>query len=65
MGWASGSDLCEDLYRDVKRFVAKEDFQEVARIFIEHFESHDCDTLCEVSDKDFKKAYNKLYPEDN
>lgn len=62
MGWASGSRLCEEVARIVMPKIKKADREKVAKKLIAAFQSHDCDTLDEVDQKDFAKVYDNLYP---
>ena len=49
MGWASGSELAENLWEDIKEFIPKKQHKKVAKIFIKHFENMDCDTMYETT----------------
>lgn len=43
MGWASGSYFAEDLYRDIRNLIPKENRRCVANSIIAAFEQHDAD----------------------
>ena len=65
MGWASGSRLLGDIILSTQKVVPKKHRKELYKLFINHFESHDCDTCaeCEGMDPEFDKAIQELYPE--
>ncbi len=48
MGWASGSQLAEDVWQAVRTFVPQGNRKTVARRIVGLFEEHDCDTLDEA-----------------
>lgn len=48
MGWASGSELAESIWRNIRTFIPKADRKSVARIIIRSFENADCDTMDEA-----------------
>ncbi len=48
MGWASGSELAEDVWEAVGKHLPKNRRQEIARRIVDLFERHDCDTLDEA-----------------
>lgn len=50
MGWASGSELAENLWGLVRKFVPKERRKNVAEKFIDEFENMDCDTIYECTE---------------
>lgn len=47
MGWASGSQIVENLIYEFKSILAKDTRQLVYESLIREFEEADCDTLCE------------------
>jgi hypothetical protein len=49
MGWASGSELAENLWDLVREFVPEDRRKKIAKKFIDEFESMDCDTICECT----------------
>lgn len=65
MGWASGSGLLSDIVLSTQKVVPKKHRKELYKLFIDHFESYDCDTVCECAglDSEFDKALKELYPE--
>jgi hypothetical protein len=50
MGWASGSELAENVWELVRPYLPANERMQVARKFIEAFEHFDCDTMYEVPD---------------
>ncbi|MCX6035002.1 MAG: hypothetical protein NTV38_08505 [Chloroflexi bacterium] len=48
MGWASGSQLAEDVWDVVRPAIPQKNRQELAVKIIRLFEDHDCDTLDEA-----------------
>lgn len=48
MGWASGSELAEDLWRAVRLSIPVAKRKKLARTFINYFEGYDCDTIQEA-----------------
>lgn len=49
MGWASGSELAQNLWNKIKPLLLTErDILTAKKAFIKEFENHDCDTLDEV-----------------
>lgn len=54
MGWGSGSELAEDLWLQLRRYIPDRHKEAAAHIFIDSFEAYDSDTLedCEVLMKD-------------
>lgn len=57
--------MLADLLPSLKRAVPKEKRPALYRALIREFENHDCDTLCEIEDREFRKVYEKLYPADD
>ena len=49
MGWASGSDLAESVWKAVRIFVPVKERKTVAVSIVRAFEDHDCDTLDEAA----------------
>lgn len=47
VGWASGSELADAVWKVVERFVPEEERRSVARRLIRTFERRDCDTMHE------------------
>jgi hypothetical protein len=68
MGWASGSYLAEDIWNLVREYIPDKDRVQVARRFVELFQSFDCDTLqeCDQLMKDVNILYygEDISPED-
>lgn len=54
MGWASGSEIADDIWLLVRKYIPKKDRKKVAKKVIDIFESKDCDTMeeCEILCKD-------------
>lgn len=56
MGWSSGSDIAEDIWRQVRKYVPDNKQKALARRIIKVFESHDADSfeadmdICKVAD---------------
>jgi hypothetical protein len=48
MGWASGSELAQNLWNDIKDFLDEKQKKIVKKAIIKNFEDNDCDTMCEV-----------------
>lgn len=49
MGWASGSQLAEDIWFHIRKVVKdKEEREQLARKIIGCFEDYDCDTMREA-----------------
>ena len=48
MGWASGSQLAEDVWDIVRPVVPQKNRKELAIEIVRLFEDHDCDTLDEA-----------------
>ena len=48
MGWASGSELAEDVWTIVRALIPMEERRETAVSIVRAFENHDCDTLDEA-----------------
>lgn len=65
MGWASGSGLLGDIILSTQKAIPKKYRKELYKLFINHFEMYDCDTINECLDMDpeFDKAFMELYPE--
>lgn len=57
MGWASGADLAEEVWKAVRKRMPKEHRQEVARKIVDAFENHDADTLDDEAPALMKTAY--------
>jgi hypothetical protein len=66
MGWASGSLLLGDIILSTKKAIPKKYRKEYYKLLIEHFEYHDCDTVCECvgRDEEFDQAFYELYPKE-
>ena len=60
MGWASGSELAEEIWDIVKKYIPKNKKKKVAKQLVEAFEDRDCDTMCEAEEL-FKVAGYKGY----
>ena len=65
MGWASGSGLLGDIILSTQKVVPKRHRKELYKLFVNHFEQYDCDTIneCTGIDPEFDKALEELYPE--
>lgn len=65
MGWASGSGLLGDIILSTQKVVPKRHRKELYKLFVNHFEQYDCDTINECTGKDpeFDKALEEMYPE--
>jgi hypothetical protein len=65
MGWASGSELLGDVVLSTQKVVPKRFRKELYKLFINHFEQFDCDTICECEGLDplFDQALKELYPD--
>ena len=65
MGWASGGELLGDIVLSTQKAIPPKYRKELYKLFIEHFEYHDCDTIyeCIGLDKEFDKAFKELYPD--
>jgi hypothetical protein len=50
MGWASGSQILEDVWNTVKKHIPKNKHKTVAAKLVDIFENSDCDTVCEVEE---------------
>jgi hypothetical protein len=50
MGWASGSQLAEDVWRVVRPLISVKKRKKAAASIISLFEDHDCDTLYEAEE---------------
>ncbi len=56
MGWASGADVLESVWDDVKAFIPQSKRLEVATALAATFAHADCDTIGEVGDPIFIRA---------
>jgi hypothetical protein len=65
MGWASGSELLGDVVLSTQKVVPKRFRKELYKLFINHFEQFDCDTIdeCKGLDPLFDEALKELYPD--
>lgn len=61
MGWASGSEVGDDIWSGIRELILPENRQEAARTVINALEAADCDTIyeCEqlVKDAGLEKEY--------
>lgn len=61
MGWASGSEVGEDIWSGIRDFIPEEHREDAARVVIDALEAQDCDTIyeCEqlVKDAGLEKEY--------
>lgn len=48
MGWATGSELAQALWEDIKKILTDEQKKKVKKAIIKNFEDYDCDTMEEV-----------------
>jgi hypothetical protein len=48
MGWNSGAEIADRVWRVVRRRIPKRQREEVARAIVEIFEGEDCDTMLET-----------------
>jgi len=49
MGWASGSELAQNLWDDIKKILTDEQKKKVKQAIIKNFENQDCDTMEDVN----------------
>lgn len=54
MGWASGSEVGDDIWNGIRGFIPEGNRAEAAKIVIDALEAQDCDTIyeCETLVKD-------------
>lgn len=50
MGWASGSQLAEEIWEVVGKHIPSKNKKQVAKKLIDLFEDSDCDTIDEAED---------------
>lgn len=50
MGWASGSELAEEFWELVERFIPPRQKRRIAKRIIDMMEHRDCDTIDEAQD---------------
>lgn len=50
MGWASGSQIADEIWDCIKKDLPKAKKRKLARLLIDTFESFDCDTMYECTD---------------
>lgn len=48
MGWCSGAEIADDLWKMVEKHIAPSKRQQLARDWVDFFESHDCDCMMET-----------------
>jgi hypothetical protein len=48
MGWSSGSMLANDLWLALRKYIAPDKREMIARRVVDLFETYDCDTLSEA-----------------
>lgn len=48
MGWASGSELAQQIWNDMKSHLTEKQKKTLKNSLIKHFEDMDCDTMDEV-----------------
>lgn len=65
MGWASGSELAEDIWGLLDIYVAQKNKKHVASKLIKLFELHDCDTLYECTELIKAAKLEKEYFQDD
>ncbi len=65
MGWASGSEVGDDIWNGIRDLILPENRQEAARVVIDALEDADCDTIyeCEQLVKD-AGLEDKYWPEE-
>lgn len=65
MGWASGGVLLESIILSTQKAIPKKYRKALYVNFIEHFEYHDCDVVCELRgiDPEFDAAMSEVHPE--
>ena len=65
MGWASGSEVGEEIWNGIRYLIPEDDRQEAARVVIDALENQDCDTIyeCETLVKD-AGLEEKYWPEE-
>lgn len=66
MGWATGSELADDIWMLVHKYIPINEKKKIARKFINIFETFDCDTMseCEQLFKDAEfdpNTYGEYY----
>lgn len=65
MGWASGSEVGDQIWDNIRELIPEEHREEAARVVIDALEDQDCDTIyeCEnlVKDANLEDVY---WPED-
>lgn len=50
MGWASGSQIAEEVWLLFKGYVPKKDTRMIAKELVDLFEGYDCDTMDEAEE---------------
>jgi hypothetical protein len=60
MGWSSGSQLADDVYELVSKYIPEEDKKKVAKKMYDLFCNHDADDWCDSQLK--KDAFQKSKP---
>lgn len=65
MGWASGSEVGDEIWNGIRDFIHPESRKDAARVVIDALESADCDTIyeCEQLVKD-AQLEDKYWPEE-
>lgn len=48
MGWGSGANLADKLWKDIYKYIPADRRQDAARTFVYHFENYDCDQMLET-----------------
>lgn len=66
MGWSGGSAVGDEIWNNIRGFIAEESREEAARIVIDALEDQDCDTIgeCELLVKD-AKLEDVYWPEED
>ena len=57
MGWGAGSEVADEVWKLVKKFIPKEQKQKIAKKIINIMENQDCDTM------DDSNIYTIAHPE--
>lgn len=62
MGWASGSEIAEDIWKLVRVHIPRKERKDIANQIIEIFEDKDCDTMeeAELLSKDACRTYGTI-----
>lgn len=66
MGWASGSEVGENIWDGIRDLIPEQHLEEAAKVVIDALEAQDCDTIyeCEQLVKD-AKLESEYWPEED